>query len=273
MICVLLLLIPRLLIYFSNPPEIFMTTEQIERFQERSVITSPTNNQKSSLIKKKDKRQYFAPATRFNPNQYDLADWMALGLSEKQSQSVLNFIKRGIYSNRSLQKIYALPQQAYELIKDSTYYEKEERLYDLVNKKDSSEIKSLLEINAANKDDLMGINGIGEFYASQIIKYRDKLGGFTFKEQLLEVWKMRLETYEKVLPQVYFDFNKTNKINLNECTIDDLKSHPYLDYYQANSVVKMRQQRGRFISLDELLESKLIDEEEYKRILPYLSLD
>ena len=262
------------MIYFSDPPEVLMTTEQIQRFQERSVITSPTNNQESFSAKKKEKkdqRQYLAPATRFNPNEYELADWMALGLSEKQSQSILNFIKRGIYSNRSLQKIYALPQQAYELIKDSAYYEKEERLH--VNKKDSSEIKPLLEINSACKEDLVGLHGIGEFYANQIIRYRDELGGFTFKEQLLEVWKMRLETYEKVLPQVYFDFNKTNKINLNECTIDDLKSHPYLDYYQANSVVKMRQQRGRFISLDELLDSKLIDEEEYKRILPYLSLD
>ena len=239
------------------------------------MIISPIKNKQTSSTKKierKVQRQYLAPRTRFNPNEYELADWMSLGLSKKQSQSVLNFIKRGIYANHSLQKIYALPQQAYELMKDSTYYEKEERLRDFENIKYLPEIKPLLEINSASKDDLMDLNGIGEFYAKQIIRYRDELCGFRFKEQLLEVWKMRLETYEKVLPQIYIDSSQINKIRLNDCSIEDLKGHPYLDYYQANSIVKMRHQKGRFISFDELLESKLIDEEEYKRILPYLSL-
>ena len=258
--------------YFSNSTEILMTTEQIQRFQETSVVAAKTKYHESSSAKKKDKRQYLAPATRFNPNQYQLSDWMALGLSEKQSQAVLNFVKRGIYSNRSLQKIYALPQQAYHLLKDSTYYEIEQRSYESKEGQHSPEVKPLLEINSASRDELMGLSGIGVFYAKQIIKYRDELGGFRFKEQLLEVWKMRLETYEKVLPQIYFDTSKINKINLNSCSVEILKSHPYLDYYQANSVFKMRQQKGRYISFDELLESKLIDEEQYKRILPYLCL-
>ena len=263
------------MIYFKDPPEILITTEQVQRFQERSELVSSTNNEHSSLTKKEEnrvKRQYFAPQNRFNPNEYELADWMALGLSEKQSQSVLNFIKRGIYSNNSLQKIYVLPKQVYELIKDSTYYERKVSSDDFTNVNKSSE-NTLLEINTADHNDLMGLHGIGEFYANQIIRYRDELGGFIFKEQLLEVWKMRLETYDKVLPQIHLDSSIIQKMNINKCDMKALKSHPYLDYYQANSVVKMRQQKGRFFSLDELLESKLIDEEEFKRIRPYLYLD
>lgn len=265
--CILLLLIPRLLIYFSDPPDILMTTEQIHRFQDRSVPASPSKKQA-----KKSKKQYFAPPTRFDPNKYELSEWMALGLSKKQSQGVLNFIKRGISSNRSLEKIYVLPKRVYELIKDSTYYEKKEIIYTSDHIQESKESVTLLEINSASKDDLIALNGIGEFYAKQIVRYRDELGGFSFKEQLLEVWKMRLETYEKVLPQIYFDSVKIKQINVNECSIEILKSHPYLDYYQANSIVKMRIQKGSFMELDELLESKLIDEEEYKRILPYVRL-
>ena len=276
MVCVLFLFIPRVIIYFKDPPEILITTEQVQRFRERSELVSSTKNEYSSLTKKEEnrvKRQYFAPQNRFNPNEYELADWMALGLSEKQSQSVLNFIKRGIYSNNSLQKIYVLPKQVYELIKDSTYYERKVSSDDFTNVNKSSEMNTLLEINTADHDDLMGLNGIGEFYANQIIRYRDELGGFIFKEQLLEVWKMRLETYDKVLPQIHLDSSIIQKMNINKCDMKALKSHPYLDYYQANSVVKMRQQKGRFFSLDELLESKLIDEEEFKRIRPYLYLD
>ena len=75
--------------------------------------------------------------------------------------------------------------------------------------------KPLLEINSARKEDLVGLHGIGEFYSNQIIRYRDELGGFTFEDQLLEVWKMRLETYENVLPQIYIDSSQINKIHLN----------------------------------------------------------
>mgnify|MGYP003321087041 CR=1 FL=1 len=93
----------------------------------------------------------------------------------------------------------------------SAGYGKMEILHDFENVKHSSEIKSILEINSACKEDLVGLHGIGEFYANQIIRYRDELGGFTFEDQLLEVWKMRLETFEEVLPQIYIDSNQINK--------------------------------------------------------------
>lgn len=129
-----------------------------------------------------------------------------------------------------------------------------------------------MEINSASKEDLIELNGVGEFYAKQILKHKNELGGFVFIEQLLEVWKMRLETYEKLLPQLSIDTNKIKKINVNTCSLEDLRSHPYLDYYQANSIIKMRMQKDGYNELQEILESKLINEEEFQRLLPYLSL-
>ena len=196
---------------------------------------------------------------------------MALGLSVKQSQSILNFVQRGIYSNSALEKIYVMPTEVYDLIKDSTYYEKQITEFTVIK---DSVVKPLplLEINAASKEDLIELNGVGEFYAKQILKYKNELGGFVFIEQLLEVWKMRLETYEKLLPQLTIDTNKIKKINVNTCNLEDLRSHPYLDYYQANSIIKMRMQKDGYNELQEILESKLINEEEFQRLLPYLSL-
>ena len=196
---------------------------------------------------------------------------MALGLSVKQSQAILNFVQRGIYSNSALEKIYVMPTEVYDLIKDSTFYEKQITEFTVIK---DSVVKPipLLEINAASKEDLIELNGVGEFYAKQILKYKNELGGFVFIEQLLEVWKMRLETYEKLLPQLSIDTNKIKKINVNTCSLEDLRSHPYLDYYQANSIIKMRMQKDGYNELQEILESKLINEEEFQRLLPYLSL-
>jgi len=211
----------------------------------------------------------------FNPNDYQLEDWMALGLSVKQSEVVCSFISRGISSNQALEKIYVLPEELYNMIKDSTYYDRIEGAIDnaiSTQDVDSSAIKTLLEINAANKEELIALYGIGEFYAKQIIKYREELGGFYVMEQLLEVWKMRLETYEKIVAQIRVDNSLIKKISINQVTIDELKIHPYLDYYQANSIVKMREQRQGYQQIEEILESELIDEEQYERILPYISL-
>ncbi len=243
-----------------------ITTESIERFESKRL----SNTEKKVKPRKKGKK-YFPPKSRFNPNDYSLDDWMALGLSVKQSQSILNFVQRGIYSNSALEKIYVMPTEVYDLIKDSTYYEKQITEFTVIK---DSVVKPLplLEINAASKEDLIELNGVGEFYAKQILKYKNELGGFVFIEQLLEVWKMRLETYEKLLPQLSIDTNKIKKINVNTCSLEDLRSHPYLDYYQANSIIKMRMQKDGYNELQEILESKLINEEEFQRLLPYLSL-
>ena len=243
-----------------------ITTESVERFESKRL----SNTEKKAKPSKKGKK-YFPPKSRFNPNDYSLDDWMALGLSVKQSQSILNFVQRGIYSNSALEKIYVMPTEVYDLIKDSTYYEKQITEFTVIK---DSVVKPLplLEINAASKEDLIELNGVGEFYAKQILKYKNELGGFVFIEQLLEVWKMRLETYEKLLPQLSIDTNKIKKINVNTCSLEDLRSHPYLDYYQANSIIKMRMQKDGYNELQEILESKLINEEEFQRLLPYLSL-
>jgi competence protein ComEA len=245
---------------------LIITTESVERFESKRL----SNTEKKVKPRKKGKK-YFPPKSRFNPNDYSLDDWMALGLSVKQSQSILNFVQRGIYSNSALEKIYVMPTEVYDLIKDSTYYEKQITEFTVIK---DSVVKPLplLEINAASKEDLIELNGVGEFYAKQILKYKNELGGFVYTEQLLEVWKMRLETYEKLLPQLSIDTNKIKKINVNTCSLEDLRSHPYLDYYQANSIIKMRMQKDGYNELQEILESKLINEEEFQRLLPYLSL-
>ncbi|MFM7386981.1 MAG: helix-hairpin-helix domain-containing protein, partial [Bacteroidota bacterium] len=55
-------------------------------------------------------------------------------------------------------------------------------------------------------------------------------------------------------------------------TKEELAKHPYIDTWQANSIIKMRKQRGGFLSLKELLDSHLINPETFEKILPYVSL-
>ncbi|MFY7668454.1 MAG: ComEA family DNA-binding protein, partial [Crocinitomicaceae bacterium] len=172
-----------------------------------------------------------------------------------------------------LKKIFVIPEELFNKIKDSTYFPQKETLSKIERELNQDRPTAvLIDLNKSTVDDFTKINGIGPFYSKQIIRYREQLGGYHSKEQLLEVWKMNLETYEKLKDYIFIQKGEINKISLNSTNINELNNHPYLNWNQANSIIKMRDQRGGFNSLNDIKESVLIDEETFEKLLPYLTL-
>jgi len=222
--------------------------------------------------KKSYNSKYRKPNQKFDPNQYTQSDWMKLGLSIKQANVVLKFTKRGIYSNEDLKRIFVIPDDLFEIIKDSTFYpEKLQKEFTVKFEKTEAK-KELLEINSASEGQLMEIKGIGNFFAKQIIKKREELGGFYDKSQLMEVWKMDEEKFGIIEASIHVDSKLIKKISINEASIEELKKHPYIRWNIANSIVKMREQKNGFHSIEELKESVIITEEKFQKIKPYISL-
>ena len=264
-----LIFFPRVYMFFQKEEAFVINSEKIAEF-ERTHKKFEKRNYSNYYSKKK---KYKAPDSKFNPNTFTLSDWMNLGLSEKQSVVVLKFTSRGIYSEQDLKRIFVIPDILFELIRDSVIYP--ERFQNSPNqeslKKQAKQI-TLINLNTADTTEFMKIYGVGAFYAKQIIRFREKLGGFFKKEQLLEVWKMTPEAYEKIKDHVFISEKDVKRININSVTIEELKVHPYLKWNQANSIVKMRIQRNGFKNIEELKESVLIDSETYEKLFPYLSL-
>jgi DNA uptake protein ComE-like DNA-binding protein len=267
-----IVLIPRLYVHFLKVDTILIKKPRIK--VETKTNNSKSKENKKKYSKKKKKLVYRSPKGKFDPNEYTHEDWMYLGLSEKQTNVIMRFLNHKIYTNEALKKIYVLPDTVYHLIKDSTVYpahifdEKETFV-----KKKSPSINTILELNTIDSLELISINGIGPFYASQIINYRNKLGGFYKREQLMEIWKMKEETYQILMESLIIDTSTLQKIHLNTVSFEKLKNHPYLSYSQANSIVKMRTQLGRFDSISSIKKSKLINDDTFLRVRPYLSLD
>ena len=264
-----LIFFPRVYMFFQKEEALVINSEQISEF-ERTHKKFEKRNYSNYYSKKK---KYKAPDSKFNPNTYTLSDWINLGLSAKQSVVVLKFTSRGIYTEEDLKRIFVIPEVLFELIRDSVVYP--ERIKNSPNQESfKKQVKHITQINlnTADTTEFMKIYGIGAFYAKQIIRYREKLGGFFTIEQLLEVWKMTPEAYDKIKDHVFINEKDVKRIHINSVTIEELKAHPYLKWNQANSIIKMRIQRNGFKNIEELKESVLIDSETYEKLFPYLSL-
>ena len=121
-------------------------------------------------------------------------------------------------------------------------------------------------------EDLVKIKGIGNFFANQIIKRRIQLGGYYSKEQLLEVWKLDTTVYNKIESNIKIDTFLIDKIDLNTVSKEKLQKHPYFNWSQANSIVQIRKQKGKFEAINDILQSKLISDSLYQKVKPYLKV-
>ena len=82
---------------------------------------------------------------------------------------------------------------------------KQERRSDAWAQKRSAYDHLMIELNSADTTELKQLRGIGSKLSQRIVKYRKKIGGFTRKEQLKDIYGLSEETYHHILPHVWVD--------------------------------------------------------------------
>lgn len=256
---------PRLITYFSDQSDTIISFEELNTI-EQNIVKNKTERKDHSRYKK---NKYSSPSSKFDPNDYSKSDWMKLGLSEKQALVVLKFTSRGIRSNDELKRIFVIPEQLYELMIDSVYYKNSVPIH---QEKIEHEKIIALDLNKASVEELDELPGIGPFYANKIVEHREELGGYINKAQLLEIWKFDNDRLEQIDQFLKIEDGNIRKISINKSNIEELKDHPYLSYKVANSIVNMREVHGSFEKVDDIKRSKLIDEELFNKLKPYLKL-
>jgi len=268
---IVVFLLPDILMSFNENGPVHISSRNKD-FQE-SLETVQRNSRKRYDRYEKGSR-YQRPSTAFNPNLYTLEEWMALGLSEKQAAVVIKFTKRGLRSNEDLKRIFVISDELFALIKDSTVYPAAS-VYTATNYRDEYQPKPVVKvnINTASMEELMTVKGVGPFFAKQIVKLRDELGGFYDASQLMDVWKMDEEKLNAMLPGLELNPQSLRKININTATAEELKTHPYISWNLANSIVKLRSQNGPYKSVEGVRKSVLMTAELYEKLKRYLTAD
>lgn len=127
-----------------------------------------------------------------------------------------------------------------------------------------------LELNRADSAALRSVHGIGEGTVGAILDYRRRLGGFVRAEQLAEVKGVTESNYEKIIRQIRVDSCEISKIDINFAPPEAMLVHPYLPPRIVRKIVKHRQLKGGWSTVEEMLEEEILTREEAERLRPYL---
>lgn len=122
-------------------------------------------------------------------------------------------------------------------------------------------------LNTADTTELMTVPGIGPYFARKIVQYGQRLGGYVNVDQLDEIENFPAESkrflvVEGATPQ---------KLNVNKLTLNELKRHPYINFYQAKDITDYRRLHGPIKSLQDLRLLKAFPQAAIERLLPYVT--
>lgn len=160
----------------------------------------------------------------------------------------------------------------YRNYKNDKAYEKKDYPKPTYQKQVKLVVGQTISLNANDTSEWKKIPGIGSGYAKRIVKYQDLLGGFASVNQLKEVYGFNNELFEQVKPFVKEDAH-IKKLSVNQFSLDQLRTHPYLNYKQAKAIVDLRQRRGKINSIKTLQMLDEFSESDIQRLTPYLSFE
>lgn len=211
----------------------------------------------------------------FNPNNLPAEEWLRMGFSQQQVKSIKNYESKGgkFYTKNDVKKMFAISDVEYQIIEPYILLPESFDSNQNRTKKKEERVIEVIELNSADTTMLQTLPGIGSYWARQIVWYRNKLGGFISKAQLFEIQRFDTAKYNQI--EKYIDINPFNvkKININNCSLEQLRNHPYISNNIAISIVNVRTQHGKYQTIEGVMKSELIDEVVFKRLQAYLTVD
>lgn len=218
----------------------------------------------------------------FDPNTADSTLLLSLGLQPWQVRSIYRYrAKGGIYRQPSdFARLYGLTVKQYKellpYIHISDEYKPAAEVYCRTDAVRSGRdtlcypVKlqpgQYVTLDDADTASLRKVPGIGRYYASRIVRYRNDLGGYVSVAQLSEIEGIP----EAALSYFRVTGGAVRKLNLNRLTLNELKHHPYINFYQARRIIDYRRLKGPLHSIDDLRLLKDFSQRDIERLRPYV---
>jgi DNA uptake protein ComE-like DNA-binding protein len=263
---------------------LIIALQLVYSFVDFSTNKSYFNEKESAMLQKRidslkiiEKENSIPKVYPFNPNY--LTDYKAsqLGMSTIEVDRLLLFRKQGKFVNsaKDFQRITKVSDSLLNTI--SPYFKfpdwvVKQQAKNRVREKNVEKISiSTTDLNLATLKDLQSINGVNEFLAERIVKYRDRIQGYTYATQLFEVWKLDKSTAEDILKTFQIKTRPIiQKVNVNTASFKQVLSNPYIDYELCKKIFDFRDEVAELQSIEELKNIQGFPLDKYDRIVLYL---
>ena len=200
-------------------------------------------------------------------------DFENFGLNEKQISKLLALQKNGlkIYTRDDLLQNKDIDSTTINILTQHLKFFQEKKYF---RPNEARPIENIIiDINTVDTLQLDQIPGISKGLAKRVISYRERLGGFTKKEQLQEVWGMDSASYSKLFINTNMIHNLIKPININTADVDILGKHPYIGYALAKIIVNYRTQHGPYHKVEDLFNIHVMNADIFSKIEAYITID
>ena len=158
---------------------------------------------------------------RFDPNTVSVDDLMRLGFSQRQAEAIDNYRKKGGRFRRKT-------DFARSYVVEDSVYRRLERYIDIPK----------IDINRADSSAFETLPGIGKFFAAKMVSYRKELGGYSYPEQLMDIWHFDQEKFDGLKDLITVGPYEPYPLwTLRE---EDLARHPYIGKRAAKGIIIFR---------------------------------
>ncbi|MDO4880863.1 MAG: helix-hairpin-helix domain-containing protein [Capnocytophaga sp.] len=218
----------------------------------------------------------------FNPNYITDYKAYSLGISKEEYDRLLEFRKENKFINsaKQFQEVTHISDSLLEKI--SPFFKFPDWVTNPKNNFQKNEIKDIpqkkstnkKDINTATAPELIAVRGIGEKLSERIIKYRERIQGFSMKDQLNEVYGLDNEVIKRIWEEFdILSLPNISKIDINHASKKELSKIPYLSYKDIEEIILYRSEVGTIKDLSELLKINNLDSNKVEKIKLYLSAE
>ena len=158
---------------------------------------------------------------RFDPNTVSMDDLMRLGFSQRQAEAIDNYRKKGGRFRRKT-------DFARSYVVEDSVYKRLEKFIDIPK----------IDINRADSSAFETLPGIGKFFAAKMVSYRKDLGGYSYPEQLMDIWHFDQEKFDGLKDLI--TVGRSEPYPLWTLPESELAKHPYIGKRAAKGIIIFR---------------------------------
>ncbi len=178
----------------------------------------------------------------FDPNSVSVSDLQRLGFSEKQALSIDAYRKKGGRFRRpaDFAKSYVVADSVFSRLEPFIRIPK-------------------VDINAADSAAFDALPGIGAYYAAKMVEYRERLRGYSYPEQLMDLKNFDEERFRGLADLI--SVGAREPYALWSLPAEQLAQHPYISSRAvARSIVLFRENhRPEELSVKALAAAGILD--------------